>query len=867
MLASRNDVYSLVCPYIEAGRKAKAEATRPPRIDPKSLLQQLSITDSVQHLGSTTSNVKQAQGLPEASAKLPPCVRRRAKTFKFRDLLAIQSWLVDNCPQPLPGILAEHGKSHKSAGTVAVEQYLKTVLADPACIAGCLMDFFDGDIEASAGDRLQIIDVLRQCICRLPDACLNALASSAEQLTPNATYNVTVWSTIFHVYGLVAYLSLQELAPSTSPEYKAIYCEDISLNGPFHRFMTQQILAISDPRRSVGGHKCTMAYILEGVLQHFTDPSAFVADAPRSTIGQRFMGMLRNWITMMQTFVMKNWNGSVFVTSSGLVGRTLEILNTLWKTLNIATYDLLDFDLSVPQVYSYLDIEAACFSWQTHIPIKATRHIFSFPAMFKSTARFEFFRTCCHLRMRRSVKEATFATNARRKILHQSSTDMDESYLDRRMKIVQRHYLVLDVRRDTLLSDALNQVWQREHRELFKPLRIRLGSDNGEIGHDLGGVQVEFFNLLCAEICDSDKSIFYTDPTTRLSWFRAGSLEPLHRYETLGVLIGLAVYNGITLPVSFPLAFYTKLMGIPVSEDHLKDGWPALQRSFNQLLQYHGDVETDLAMDYSFTADLNGVRLSIDMNTYDWRKLEGNPVGQYQSSATVHAARRDSEPVPQQIRKSNGASPESSTTLASDAITSEAIDVNGLSWPGWRFTMSEPGYEPKPVTDENREDYIKTYTAWVLDYSIRPQFHAFTAGFYRVADLRATRLMTPADFKLLVEGTKTVTVADLKKFATYENTTATSQRIEWFWSIVETYPEEKLRRLLEFVTASRRLPPAGAEGLRFVIAENSSEAKANALPGSSTCFGMLHMPAYESKKVMAKKLDIALEHSLGFGQA
>lgn len=75
----------------------------------------------------------------------------------------------------------------------------------------------------------------------------------------------------------------------------------------------------------------------------------------------------------------------------------------------------------------------------------------------------------------------------------------DHDYLDRRLKVAQEHYLVVKVGRESVLTDALDQLWQRERRELFRPLRVKMGLEEGEIGHDLGGVQVEFFNLMCRE--------------------------------------------------------------------------------------------------------------------------------------------------------------------------------------------------------------------------------------------------------------------------------------------------------------------------------------------------------------------------------
>ena len=64
--------------------------------------------------------------------------------------------------------------------------------------------------------------------------------------------------------------------------------------------------------------------------------------------------------------------------------------------------------------------------------------------------------------------------------------------------------LVLEIRRDNILTDALNQLWRREKRELLRPLKIRMGMDEGEEGVDLGGVQQEFFRIAIGEALNPD---------------------------------------------------------------------------------------------------------------------------------------------------------------------------------------------------------------------------------------------------------------------------------------------------------------------------------------------------------------------------
>jgi hypothetical protein len=76
----------------------------------------------------------------------------------------------------------------------------------------------------------------------------------------------------------------------------------------------------------------------------------------------------------------------------------------------------------------------------------------------------------------------------------------DESRLPLQVQHDEAHYILLYVSRGSILNDTFDQLWQRRKGELRRPLRVRMGADELDIGHDLGGVQIEFFNLVCREL-------------------------------------------------------------------------------------------------------------------------------------------------------------------------------------------------------------------------------------------------------------------------------------------------------------------------------------------------------------------------------
>jgi hypothetical protein len=148
-----------------------------------------------------------------------------------------------------------------------------------------------------------------------------------------------------------------------------------------------------------------------------------------------------------------------------------------------------------------LDVDKAAQDWLSYKSGPNIRHLLSFKFLFDTRAMTMLVRTCHHILMRHAYNAADSILQLRRKTMPQLHMQ-DIVYLDRRLRAAQDHYIVLKINRQSVLPDAFDQLWHRERRELLRPLRIRMGIDEGEIGHDLGGVQIEFFKLVCQEAFD-----------------------------------------------------------------------------------------------------------------------------------------------------------------------------------------------------------------------------------------------------------------------------------------------------------------------------------------------------------------------------
>jgi len=97
--------------------------------------------------------------------------------------------------------------------------------------------------------------------------------------------------------------------------------------------------------------------------------------------------------------------------------------------------------------------------------------------------------------------------------------------------------------------------------EFKKELKVKF---ENEEGIDEGGVKKEFFQLIFEQLLDPQFGMFVENPETRRYWINHVSLD-LDEFKLIGILIGLAIYNGVILDVAFPIGLYKKLMGSRLS--------------------------------------------------------------------------------------------------------------------------------------------------------------------------------------------------------------------------------------------------------------------------------------------------------------
>jgi len=171
-------------------------------------------------------------------------------------------------------------------------------------------------------------------------------------------------------------------------------------------------------------------------------------------------------------------------------------------------------------------------------------------------------------------------------------------------------FLIIKVNRDNIIQDTLSQLAKEEPYAYKKPLRIVF---IGESGVDEGGPRKEFFQMVIKQMFKVDYGMFVLEKETNCWWFNIarGALNPntprgaqQDEYFSVGLVLGLAIYNSVILNVNFPLALYKKLLAscphgsfsdrfdYKMNLKDVKNTFPTVGKNLQYLLDFEGDVES-----------------------------------------------------------------------------------------------------------------------------------------------------------------------------------------------------------------------------------------------------------------------------------
>lgn len=371
---------------------------------------------------------------------------------------------------------------------------------------------------------------------------------------------------------------------------------------------------------------------------------------------------------------------------------------------------------------------------------------------------------------------------------------------------------LLRVHRSHLVSSTLGMLASMDPRDLQKPLKVEFV---GEQGVDEGGVRKEFFQIMVREVFDPAFGMFvYNAETTRTFWFNRFSFESTDEFRLIGILLGLALYNSIILDLHLPRLVYRKLLlSLPPPSSTL----PSSSSSTTSMISQ-----------------------SLDQMLNDLKQIDP-PMAS--SMHNLLATSLDAVDL--------GMAFEVTEDVFGETKTVE-LCANGSSL---------------PVTDLNKEEFVRLVCKYYLHDSILAQFQAFRAGFLMVAGQgRALQLLLPEELELLLCGRQELDFKEWEKVARYEGFQqgSESRTVRDFWTIVHSQlTEEERKKLLFFITGCDRAPIKGLGSLPLVIQRTVAEG--DRLPTAHTCFNHFLLPDYQNRDKLRKMLTTAISNAEGFG--
>ncbi len=169
---------------------------------------------------------------------------------------------------------------------------------------------------------------------------------------------------------------------------------------------------------------------------------------------------------------------------------------------------------------------------------------------------------------------------------------------------------VLQVDRENIVQQTIAQI--ASATDLAYKMRLKV-QFIGEEGVDEGGPRQEFFLLLTSRLFDINLGMWNEVGDNQL-WFNKDCTWNDDAYTLVGIILGLAIYNGALVDVSFPQVMYRKLLGLPLGFEDLYD--EDVRTGLRKLLDYddsNSDMEEVFGLNFEVNWQSFGEVASIEL--------------------------------------------------------------------------------------------------------------------------------------------------------------------------------------------------------------------------------------------------------------
>lgn len=119
----------------------------------------------------------------------------------------------------------------------------------------------------------------------------------------------------------------------------------------------------------------------------------------------------------------------------------------------------------------------------------------------------------------------------------------------------------------------------------------------------------------------------------------------------------------------------------------------------------------------------------------------------------------------------------------------------------------------RPVTEENKAEYVKLVCQEKMTGSIKKQLNSFLEGFYEIIPKRLISIFNEQELELLISGLPNIDIDDLKANTEYHKYQVNSLQIQWFWRALRSFDQADRAKFLQFVTGTSKVPLQGFSAL------------------------------------------------------
>lgn len=206
-------------------------------------------------------------------------------------------------------------------------------------------------------------------------------------------------------------------------------------------------------------------------------------------------------------------------------------------------------------------------------------------------------------------------------------------------------------------------------------------------------------------------------------------------------------------------------------------------------------------------------------------------------------------------------------------IITETFSVETDDYGEHKVIDLKPDGSNIPVTEENKQEYVKLVVEYKLQESVKEQMDNFLQGFHEIIPKDLIAIFDEQELELLISGLPDIDVDDWKNNSVYTNYSPSNTVIQWFWRAVKSFDKEQKAKLLQFVTGTSKVPLTGFAALAGVNGNHKFSihrdyGSLERLPSAHTCFNQLDLPPYESYEQLRGSLLLAItEGHEGFGFA